>query len=66
MAGTGRGKMLPLRCVQMVKGTERAPEPENDLIMEGKEMSFGAMMIVGVLMAHLVYGLVVALVYGAF
>jgi len=29
------------------------------------EMSFGAVMIVGVLMAHLVYGLVVALVYAA-
>ena len=30
------------------------------------EMSFGTMMILGVLMAHLVYSLVVALVYGAF
>lgn len=30
------------------------------------EMSFGPVMIAGVLMAHLVYGLVVALVYAAF
>jgi len=30
------------------------------------EMSFGPVMIVGVLMAHLAYGLVVALVYAAF
>lgn len=30
------------------------------------EMSFGAVMIVGMLMAHLAYGLVVGLVYAAF